>query len=428
MHDVEVHSDNLPFNDSGPLAPFYMQALDLSPQDIFVVSEDGSALYVNLTACKRRNVSRDYLLNQKVWEWNRFIKPSSWSRRWNSILDIREAEFETIHLHPLGGEIAVKVWARLIDFAGKPAVLCYIQEIGELKHSALKEELLAEDIALLMRANDASICHLDPSAQRVNLDISFNKMFGIADEVTSISFEQWESMVDLHDQLEWRSQLNDHLLGKNSKFDVVIRMRHADGHFLYIRAQGKAIKLDDKGHYIKVPVVHQDISLRLQQQRQFNEEVEQLSQRNRVLENNNFELMLGIKALNDKFKQSEIIHEIKDVIGEHEMGLGYLRINLTDGSIEADDAWIALNEFAPGTPIDRDSLQSTISPGDLERFKVYSFGLIKGPVMDEWSNIELNLITFKGHGFSGHIRSRKQHDARGEFIESFVNPDKGQPY
>lgn len=363
MHELDDQSDNLPFNDSGPLAPFYMQALDCSPQDIFVVGEDGSALYVNQTACKRRDVSRDYLLNQKVWEWNRFIKPSSWSRRWESILDIREAEFESIHLHPKGGEIAVKIWVRLIDFDGKPAVLCFIQEIAELKHSAIKEELLGEDIALLLRAKDASICHWDPSAQSVNLDISFNQMFGIAQEVKSISFEQWESMVDLHDQLEWRSQLNDHLLGKNSKFDVVIRMRHADGQFLYIRAQGRAIKLDDKGQYIKVSVVHQDISLQIQQQRQFNEEVEQLSQRNTLLEHNNFELMLGIKALNDTFKQSEIIHQIRDVIGEHDLGLGYLRINLSDGSIEADSAWIELNEFAPGTPIDKERLQSTIFTG-----------------------------------------------------------------
>lgn len=95
-----------------------------------------------------------------------------------------------------------------------------------------------------------------------------------------------------------------------------------------------------------------------------------------------------------------------------------LIINLSNGYLIANSAWLKINEFDPRTEINSALLHSTIQPKDLERFKSYAVSMIKDPQFGKVVVIELDLISQKGRQFKGRISSKKFENDKGVFIES----------
>jgi len=231
--------------------------LDMSSQDIFIVSEDGAPLYVNQTAFQRRNMTRDELMDMRVWQWNRFIRPSSWQKRWAWLLKSKATNFTTVHQLDDGTPMPVNISVHLINYAGQLAALCYVQDISEFQHATAEAERADKVMDLVLSGSNLSICTWDPYSDIVQLDKSWLRLFGEMPENQRISFPQWEEMVAPDFRSEWRDRLNAHILGQDEEFNLIHPMTDAKGGMLLIHSRGKIVDRDKDGYPTAVAVVHE---------------------------------------------------------------------------------------------------------------------------------------------------------------------------
>lgn len=234
--------------------------LDLSSQDIFIVAEDGSPLYVNQTACQRRSMTRDELMDMRVWQWNRFIRPSSWQKRWAWLLKTKSADFSTEHRLDDGTPMPVNISVRLVNYNGQLGALCYVQDISQFKNATTEADRADKIMDLVFSRPGLSICSWEPYSDVVQLDNSWSSLFGDIPENKRITFAQWEEMVAPEYRAEWRDRLNEHVLGRANEFNLIHPMRHANGDMLVIHSRGKIVNIDKDGYPTAVAVVHENIT------------------------------------------------------------------------------------------------------------------------------------------------------------------------
>ncbi|MCL1114498.1 PAS domain-containing protein [Shewanella basaltis] len=79
-------------------------------------------------------------------------------------------------------------------------------------------------------------------------------------ELEPISVDTWLNLLHPDDVAESDAQLEDHLNGKNSFFDIKCRMKHKDGHYVWVHDRGKVVTYTDDGKPHMMYGTHADIT------------------------------------------------------------------------------------------------------------------------------------------------------------------------
>lgn len=131
--------------------------LNKAADEVFILNPNGSVCYVNQSTLERRNFSREEMMAMSVWDWNTFVTEESWRRRWNSLVEIKRARFETRHEDKSGSSFPVDVQAHYLCIEGEEYCICFVNDISELaekvyelgqKHQELVEAKRRADEAL----------------------------------------------------------------------------------------------------------------------------------------------------------------------------------------------------------------------------------------------------------------------------------------
>lgn len=80
------------------------------------------------------------------------------------------------------------------------------------------------------------------------------------DELTPISYDSFAALVHPDDMPQVDSNVRGHILGKTPKYSANFRMRHKDGSWCWIKAQGLITKRDEQGSPLLMSGVHLDIT------------------------------------------------------------------------------------------------------------------------------------------------------------------------
>ncbi|MCC5855335.1 MAG: PAS domain-containing protein [Idiomarina sp.] len=78
----------------------------------------------------------------------------------------------------------------------------------------------------------------------------------------TISFEQWRTFVHPDDLAAAEAQINDATRIDGDKLDVEFRLRHSEGHWVWIECRGQVIEWDENGRPIRMLGLHTDVSER----------------------------------------------------------------------------------------------------------------------------------------------------------------------
>ncbi len=84
------------------------------------------------------------------------------------------------------------------------------------------------------------------------------------DQLQPISIDTWSRLTHPDDLKVANHLLQDHLNGERDCYAHEIRMKHKDGHWVWIQDSGKVIERDDSGQPLKMFGTHADISLKKQ--------------------------------------------------------------------------------------------------------------------------------------------------------------------
>ncbi|MGQ4276704.1 sensor domain-containing diguanylate cyclase [Pseudidiomarina sp. E22-M8] len=70
----------------------------------------------------------------------------------------------------------------------------------------------------------------------------------------------WQALVHPDDLITMGERLSDHARGKTDRFDIRFRIRHKEGHYLWLHSVGKIVSRDASGRPLCMTGLHHDIS------------------------------------------------------------------------------------------------------------------------------------------------------------------------
>jgi diguanylate cyclase (GGDEF)-like protein/PAS domain S-box-containing protein len=87
-------------------------------------------------------------------------------------------------------------------------------------------------------------------------------MLGYAQDEIEPTLASWEALVHPDDWAVIRASLEPHLRGENSRYSCEHRLRHKDGHWVWVLDAGSVIEWDEEGAPLRAVGIQQDISQR----------------------------------------------------------------------------------------------------------------------------------------------------------------------
>ena len=135
----------------------------------------------------------------------------------------------------------------------------------------LEEQIELSRTRLKQATNSANIglWEWNPQSGDSVIDEIWAQLVGYSlDELEPISIDTWNNLVHPDDLSRFEKAVDDYFAGKTDIYEIEVRMRHKDGHWVWILDRGKNVEWSDDGKPVKMIGTHVDITnLKLNERR-----------------------------------------------------------------------------------------------------------------------------------------------------------------
>jgi len=242
----------------------YRELVDSYPDSI-VVHRDDQILFVNQKGLAYLNApDLNSLRSTSVED---FIHPadleSSRQRRLAAagVLGPADAAEMRIIL-PDGSLHYAMVSSTPIEFKSEPAVLTFFRDITD--EVVTRKDLAAsrERLNLALDAAQDGVWDWDLITDQFFYNGVWALMLGLAPTAGVHDHGTWEKLVHPNDKQKTIDAAQAHIRGETAVFETEVRLRHADGHYLWILDRGKVVERSDDGTPMRMAGTHRDITAR----------------------------------------------------------------------------------------------------------------------------------------------------------------------
>ncbi|MBF0282013.1 MAG: response regulator [Zetaproteobacteria bacterium] len=129
-----------------------------------------------------------------------------------------------------------------------------------MKVNILSPDQQLKRLELVIEGTHLGMWDWNPQTNEVIFNDIWAEMLGYNIEEIDANLQAWESRVHPDDLASVYADIQAHIEGKTAFFENVHRMRHKDGHWVYILDRGKIMEWDAQGNPIRFTGTHTDIS------------------------------------------------------------------------------------------------------------------------------------------------------------------------
>lgn len=130
---------------------------------------------------------------------------------------------------------------------------------GTIERQMEQLQLEQERLNLALEGSSAGLWDWDLRSNRLLLSAEWKAQIGYRpDEIPDV-FGEWESRVHPDDRERSQVRIRDYLQGKLPEYENIHRLRHKDGHYVWIMARGRAL-VDEDGAPYRMVGTHVDVS------------------------------------------------------------------------------------------------------------------------------------------------------------------------
>ncbi len=129
-----------------------------------------------------------------------------------------------------------------------------------------QERESAQRLALALRGGDLGLWDLELKTGDSIVSERWNTMLGLPHQPVDPGSDGWRSRVHPDELERVRAAMRAHLEGRSERFDVIYRMRHADGHWVWILDRGQVLERNAQGAPLRMVGTHMDMSQWMQAQ------------------------------------------------------------------------------------------------------------------------------------------------------------------
>jgi PAS domain S-box-containing protein len=135
----------------------------------------------------------------------------------------------------------------------------YLMDITNYKNTQKQLSELEDRFQLAIDSTKDGLWDWNISTNEVFFSQKWKSVLGYEDDEVSNKFIEWEKLVHPDDILSTLEELNHHIFGHTDYYENEHRLRHKDGHWLWMLGRGKAL-FDENGKAYRMIGFHTDIT------------------------------------------------------------------------------------------------------------------------------------------------------------------------
>lgn len=197
-------------------------------------------------------------------------------------------------------------------------------------------KVLEEQLNLAVEGGGIGLWDFNPQTEQIRINDQWAGMIGYTkEELNPLTFSKWKELTHPDDVRVTEELLNLHFSGEEQSYDNEIRMRHKNGHWVWMLDRGQVTERDADGSVIRVTGTHIDITDR----KRLEEDIEESRER----------LKLATNSAN----------------------VGLWEWNPETGEVRFDEIWARLVGYTLEElePISIETWNELVHPADLEKFE-----------------------------------------------------------
>jgi len=195
---------------------------------------------------------------------------------------------------------------------------------------------LEERLEMAVKGGRIGLWDYYPKTNAININNEWAEMLGYSlEELEPVTFEKWETLTHPNDVKKAKELLQKHFAGEISSYDTEVRMKHKEGHWVWLIDRGEVSEWDKQGNSVRITGTHLDIT--------------------------------GRKILEEEIKESRERLQLTT----RSANVGLWEWNPQSGEVILDEIWARLVGYSLGElePVSIETWNKLVHPADLERFK-----------------------------------------------------------
>lgn len=238
----------------------FRMLFDHAPDAIFIHLPDGGFLEVNEMAGQWLGYTRQELMAMHPRDLSPHGQSSGISEKMDEVLMHGSLVFETTTVASDGSIIPTEVKARVIQYEGQQAVLCYYRDITERKIAEESFRESEERWQFALEGSGDGVWDWDIGSGRVYYSDQWKNILGFGPDQFDQDENLWEKLVHPDDK-EWvLKEIKRHLRSETPLYMTEHRLRCRDGSFKWILDRGKVMARSEDGAPLRMVGTYTDIT------------------------------------------------------------------------------------------------------------------------------------------------------------------------
>lgn len=150
----------------------------------------------------------------------------------------------------------------IIQWEDQTAVLTFFRDITEELHNRKEMQTSSERLQLALDAARDGVWDWDITTGRMVYSQSWASMLGFNLEEVSGTLDTWRSLIHPADYLRAQTMVDNHLEGFVPGYEIEVRLRHKNGHYIWVLDRGRVVERDEQGNPLRMTGTHRDITAR----------------------------------------------------------------------------------------------------------------------------------------------------------------------
>ena len=243
----------------------FKNAFQFSPVGMAICTLDDKYLMVNSKLCEILGYSSDELTKMTSKDVSYF---DDFNLHVNKIHDVINGVIKTFtlekrYIHKTGHLLWVKVSLSLVrDYQGEPLYL--IKQIDDITDKkSINEELINEKnrLSFIIQGTNVGTWEWDLKAQNKIYNDRWAEIIGYTlNDINMMSINEIDNLIHPEDLKKSNFELKKHFSGQKDYYECEYRIKHKNGHWVWVLDKGKVFEWDKNHNPIKMYGTHQDIS------------------------------------------------------------------------------------------------------------------------------------------------------------------------
>jgi PAS domain S-box-containing protein len=236
-------------------------ALDLVPVATLLLDWPGlRAVAGNAEAARLLGSTRDRL--PQVWEGTLAAGAGAALQARLGAVTARETPeiFDASLAPPGGAPLAVLVRARRLEVEGRSLLSAGLVDITRRQNAEARLAMAHRQLEIALAGAELGAWQRDLREDVLQVSPRWCTMLGLPPGLGVIPVATWRQMVHPEDLPRLRAIVAAHVASEQGRYEVEIRLRHADGRWIPVLSRGEAIGRDAAGHALVIVGTHFDLS------------------------------------------------------------------------------------------------------------------------------------------------------------------------